>query len=61
MLGGDPCESVAHTFDLFLGKLHFQSQRVGGTVGEVRETGQHVDVDDFWFREVLAQYRKMAL
>jgi hypothetical protein len=41
--------------DFLLRELHFQFQRVGEAIGEVGEAGQQVDVDDFWFGEVLAQ------
>jgi hypothetical protein len=46
---GDSFKSVANRLDRFLWKLHFQSQRVGEAVGQVGESRQQMDVDDFRF------------
>jgi hypothetical protein len=47
--------------DFLFRKLHFQSQRVGEAVREIGETGQQMDVDDFRFRELLAQESEIAV
>src|ERR1035438_6582775 len=47
--------------DSLFRELHFQSQRVGEAVGQIGQTRQQVDVDDFRFREVLADSREVAV
>ena len=47
--------------EFLFGKLHFESQRIGDAVGEVREAGQQVQVDDFAVGEVLFQGREVSI
>ena len=46
--------------DLLFRELHFQSQWISEAVRYIGKARQQVDVDDFWFRELLLQWREVA-